>query len=158
MELGNIWKPEYMLAIEEIDSQHKGFLSLVSKLGGLIDSAQSGKKVKIANFFKTLFMMRKYAFKHFFTEESLLTKHAYPGLFEHLDLHNKYIIQSIEIVDRMRPYATRFSEDADEAFLNEMQSVSEFILQWWTSHISEEDTKYAKHIRERLKKKVQTAE
>ena len=122
------WIPSYSVNRPDIDTQHKELFRLIGELFGDLDA----KQVKTS-----IFHLFKYTRTHFITEEYLLKETGYPELKNHQKLHEELLSQ--------------LSEFADMDFHDE-QSVldfKKFAYDWLTSHILEEDLKYARYLKER---------
>ncbi|MDP3525175.1 MAG: hypothetical protein Q8S27_11390, partial [Hoeflea sp.] len=71
----NLWKPEYLLAIDVIDEQHKGFFEICMRSAMLCEAART-RPIQLEDIIQLIYNMRAYAFRHFFTEETLLLKYG----------------------------------------------------------------------------------
>ncbi len=143
----NLWKNEYVLELDAIDTQHKKFFSLCGEIVQLAETTKCDKK-SISEIIRSLGAMRTYAFLHFKTEEDLMLKHHYPGYLDHTTFHNSYL-------QRMMGFESAFKKilvDVDKAdnceslFRSFLTELADFITDWWGAHIVSQDAKYAKHI------------
>lgn len=150
----NIWKVKYLLHIKGIDKQHQHFFLICSKIASLCDMARSGKKVSLGRFLVTIFELRSYAFKHFYTEERLLVKYNYPNLFSHIELHDSYLEKIHEFTRNIKKYHKHAQDPAGQEFINEVEIISDFALSWWSDHIMENDKEYADFIKKVGRKKA----
>ena len=108
---------------EVLDSQHKGMFEL---LNNLYDALQEGHSQ--AEIHKRIEETRRYAERHFATEEALLAKSAYSQLAEHKQEHEKYV-RHVEQICR----GSEKSLD-DVAF-----ELFQYLREWWLSHITQTD-------------------
>ncbi|WP_163352624.1 bacteriohemerythrin [Desulfovibrio sp. JC010] len=150
MESGtdSLWKAKYLLDIDEVDTQHRHYFSICSKIVNLCDLARSGKDVTFGPFLVAIFEMRSYSFKHFLTEEALLAKYKYPRSFAHIELHDQYIEVIRQFTKKIKIYHKQAKTAVDHDFLAEAEQLTEFALNWWAKHIMEEDKKYADFIKD----------
>jgi len=86
----NLWKPEYSLDIDIIDTQHKGFFDICSESIYLHERAKMDD-MQPSDIIMILYKFRCYAFQHFFTEESLMIKYHYPSIFAHSSVHDIFL-------------------------------------------------------------------
>ncbi|MBU1247060.1 MAG: hemerythrin family protein, partial [Proteobacteria bacterium] len=141
----NLWKPEYLLEIGEVDEQHKHFFSLCARLAQMAD-CQAGKSPNTQDMIRAVTGLRSYAFFHFHTEETYLAKHAYPKLFVHLKEHDAYLDKIREIVDELMRVCQ--GEGCRESALLELATViSDWAANWWENHILTHDKGYALYIK-----------
>src|SRR3989339_1805386 len=78
------WKKEYSVGVEEIDDQHKYFISL---LNDLYDAIIAGKSRAELN--ELFLYLADYAEKHFATEERYFDEFGYEGTVEHKAKHQE---------------------------------------------------------------------
>ena len=81
-----LWKDEYKLGIELLDTQHKQLFSLVNKL--YEPENQQMTKEELAGI---LYAFSDYMNVHFKDEEEYMSSIGYPGLLEHIQLHNELV-------------------------------------------------------------------
>lgn len=122
------WLPSYSVNRLDLDTQHKELFRLIGELSGDLDA----KQVKTS-----IFYLFKYTRTHFTTEEFLLKETGYPEFNNHQKLHEELI--------------TQLSDFADLDFHDEqsVQEFKKFASDWLSSHILEEDLKYARYLKER---------
>ncbi|BBD07406.1 bacteriohemerythrin [Desulfovibrio ferrophilus] len=142
-----LWKQKYLLEIDEIDEQHKGFFDLCMKQALLCDRARKGEAISVRNIIKAIFALRNYAFYHFHTEEGLIVKYRYPGVYGHLRKHDLFLQKLMEFSEELEGYIAHQDTEASESFLDLADRISAYATTWWGEHIVEVDKQYAQHIR-----------
>ncbi len=128
------WSDDYLIGIDEIDGQHKGFFDAAHRLYDYVLNCEGEKAVEEAVEF-----LRDYADKHFRTEEAFMQKHEFPGLEEHRKLH----IGFLEALDMLGDDLKVFGPSqhlADRAL--------EVAQDWLIDHITEEDMQYVRYVKE----------
>lgn len=121
------WRDVYSVGNEELDSQHKQMLRLITELHHALDRGQTELELR-----RLIQEACDYAKFHFKTEESLLTSCNYPGLPEHRRVHQEYVNQ-VESIRRLSDLALQ--EMAYKLFF--------YLKEWWLSHITKTDQEYA---------------
>lgn len=142
----NLWKPDYLLDIQQLDDQHRKFFEYCSTLLMLADPNTSKTHLN-ADLLSVFFKLRAYAFKHFLDEESLMAEHKYPGIKDHIRLHNRYCVDFFQAVEDTHPVfdlnpAARMDEKSREMAL----FLSNFAAGWLEEHIYTTDKQLAGHI------------
>ena len=127
------WFEEYVIGVEQIDAQHKGFFAFVNELAGMAgaDAATVDEKMEF---------LKNYALEHFDTEEVFMEAHGYPGLNEHAQMHVEFIRQYSDLVR-----AFRESDDPDQ----ELARIKGLAQGWLVAHITKADKDYAKYVRKK---------
>lgn len=111
------WKPEYETGVEEIDLQHRYFMTLINRLSAELDSCDD------ANYRRRLLdELAKYAVFHFASEENLMLKFGYDGFERQRLLH-------LELIDQL---SWRMQSTAYDGLF-------EFLVSWFVHHTVEED-------------------
>ena len=120
-----VWKEEYTLGIEEIDSQHKKMFSIINDLfHAMKDSDDEVLK-------RVLGELVDYADYHFSTEEAYFEKLEYPEKEAHIKTHELYREKIMSFVleykdgEKLLPY-----------------EILDFLEDWWINHITGVDRKY----------------
>jgi len=146
----NLWKQEYLLDLDTIDEQHQRFFDFCGELVQLAERAPTNDK-GIQQTIKTLGAMRAYAFLHFKTEEELMLKFSFPGYLKHTGFHNSYLQKMMAFENEFKALLLKMKEDApvEDEMKSFLLDMSEYIANWWGTHIVKQDTAYAKHIKER---------
>lgn len=110
------WSKEYAIGIEEIDSAHKEFFRILSKL--VLLSRIPEKRIWVAS--EGLRFLRQYAVLHFATEERYMEEIEYPGLDRHRQRHQAFKARILPRIEgRLRKEG--YSEKALEQFLKIMR-------------------------------------
>jgi hemerythrin len=127
------WSDDYLLNIDQVDAQHKGFFEATHRLYFDILNCKGEEVVEAS-----LTYLKDYADEHFRDEEVFMAKHKYPALSEHKKLHKDFIEKLDWLKDQFNVSNVGTQEMADD--------VLEMTQDWLVDHITEEDTKYAKFI------------
>lgn len=143
----NLWKPEYMLDIDVIDEQHKGFFDLCLKSAMLCESARN-KPVELSDVIHLIYGMRAYAFRHFFTEETLLLKYAYPKIYGHMSQHDIFLRTLQEFTAELHAELAKAEKTGPKSFLACANRINSYLTNWWGEHILNTDQDYARFMRE----------
>ena len=126
------WSYDYLLGVDVIDVQHKGFFDATHRLYESIQNCEGETSVE-----QTLAFLRNYASEHFRTEEAFMQQHGFPRLEEHKQLHVAFFEALDMRLDDLRVFGP--SQDlADRAL--------EIAQDWLLDHIIEEDTRYARYV------------
>ncbi len=128
------WSDDYLIGIDEIDGQHKGFFDAAHRLYDYVLNCEGEKAVEEAVEF-----LRDYADKHFRTEEAFMQKHEFPGLEEHRKLHVGFLEALDMLGDDLKVFGPS-QHLADRAL--------EVAQDWLIDHITEEDMQYVKYVKE----------
>ena len=123
-----VWSGDNDLGVPIIDEQHKGIVSLINSFYYCL---QEGHEDEIMA--PTLEMLLQYTIVHFRTEQRLMERAGYPGLHQHIRLHEALTGETRRIVQE-----TPARQDADQ--------VLRFLKDWWLGHINTEDRKYAPYL------------
>ena len=127
------WKKEYETGFEEIDSQHRRIYEIVNELHEVLE-AQHGKEI----IWKTLDDLIQYADYHFEYEEAHFAQFGYPGTAKHIEEHNAY-----------RDQVAAFIEESNVKATNTLPyRVLDFLVQWWSGHITGSDREYIQCFKE----------
>ena len=129
------WSDDYLIGIDEIDEQHKGFFEAAHRLYDHILNCEGEKAVE-----ETVEFLRDYAGKHFQTEEAFMAEHEFPGLEKHRKLHAEFFVGLDMLTDDLKIFGPS-QHLADRAL--------EIAQDWLVEHIAEEDTQYATYARRR---------
>ncbi|HSM23978.1 MAG TPA: bacteriohemerythrin, partial [Anaerolineaceae bacterium] len=128
------WSEKYSVGVRELDQQHKTLFMLLNRL----ISATGTISIHSETISEILGEMTRYAQTHFTTEERLLEAYGYPGLEEHKVQHNDFRNKTTEFIEK----ATIGDKQIPEVLL-------EFLTNWLTHHILEEDMAYRSFFREK---------
>ncbi len=124
------WKEEYATGIEVIDSQHKKLVNLIDKL-----YVTFMEQTERENLDSILQEVLDYAHYHFDTEASLMRKHNFPGIKEHIAQHDAFESKAIEVRHKHRHGGTVTS------------TLMNFLRNWLNDHILKADREYIPYIK-----------
>ena len=127
------WSDEYLIGIDELDAQHKGFFDAAHRLHDQIINCEGENTIT-----EMVEFLRGYADKHFQTEEAFMSKHAYPRLEEHQQLHVAFFESLDQLLDDFKVFGPS-QHLADQAL--------EIAQDWLIDHIADEDVLYASHAK-----------
>ena len=128
-----VWKDEFSVGVEVLDQQHK---QIIEAINSLIDKPRIFFKSQ--NVSSTLMDLTNYVSEHFLLEERLLQENGYPTLLEHSKKHTRY---SDRIAD--------FYKESLEGNREVQKELMEFLTDWWTNHILQEDMQYKEFFKEK---------
>lgn len=144
----NLWKPGYVLEVEEIDSQHRVFFAYCANLLQLADESAS-KEHTNKELLSLFFKLRSYAFHHFMDEEAIMIRHNYPLMREHVRAHNRYFMDFFRAVeDEHNIYDLDPAARMDGKSRSIAVFLSDFAAGWLEEHIYDMDKRLARHIQE----------
>lgn len=126
-----IWKKEYEVGIEVVDSQHRKLFEIAGRAFDLLKNEYITDKYDAM--VEILQELKDYAEFHFATEEQYLEEIGYRKLFSHKMEHQSFIREIHGI-------------DLEELDLNQedhMLSILQFIVDWIDRHILEKDRQFA---------------
>ena len=95
----NLWKPEYLLDVTSMDTQHKHFFQILNVLTKLCDLDRKDT-LKNHHVISIVAEIRAYALKHFNDEETMLHKYKYPQLLDQCQEHDKFLKYIIEFTTK----------------------------------------------------------
>lgn len=127
------WTDDLKTGIESIDKQHK---SIFDKANEIFDLGVNSDVKEVDKIF--VFLMG-YANNHFYEEEILMMENSYEGFIEHRRQHNYFIEQLYKI------YKDTIDGQVTEENLNDLKAL---IIEWLANHISVEDKKYIKVMKD----------
>lgn len=125
-----VWKPEYSVGIDSIDTQHRKLVSLINNLQTAIDYSAGEQFEREA-----LDALVDYTRTHFGYEEDLMQKHCYPSFEPHRAEHHRMIANVETVLESYR-------EDPDAA----MQEANSFLKNWLIKHINGTDKQYSQFL------------
>jgi hemerythrin-like metal-binding protein len=120
------WSKECLVGVRVLDSQH---VVLIADLNELHAAMMKSQAKSVAD--PLLRKLLKHARDHFFAEETLMKAAKYPGLARHRAKHRNFARQVEEYLAR--------GENGNNTMHRPMVN---FIRDWLTNHIQEEDQKY----------------
>ena len=119
------WQAAYDTGVEEIDLQHRYFMTLINRLTVELAASDDPKYRQ-----SLLNELAKYAAFHFASEENLMVKFGYPDLKRHRMLH-------IDLIDKL---SSRMNAITYEPLF-------EFLIGWFIQHTTTEDHRIGEHVR-----------
>jgi len=134
MEFNFLWKPEYEIGNQTIDSEHQFLMETAQKVLNM--NCSEDDSVTVGENLAEVFKYIKYHFQH---EETFMMYINYPDVLHHKKLHE-------ELSERLRQIITQNSD-----FDVLLDKIKEFIQNWVIHHILEEDMKlrdYSKNYKE----------
>jgi hemerythrin len=128
------WKDEYSVGVAELDQQHRQILHIMDELEKGVSTVPDRAAVTDA-----LRAMLKYAQEHFYAEEELMRRYAYPEL-QQQEAQHKYFLKK----------ATEFSIGmlSDDRMVP--SEIFEFLGTWWVTHILKWDMKYKAFFQDKI--------
>jgi len=142
----NLWKPEYAVDVDEIDTQHKKFFDYCTRLIQLADESSEDQHTN-ADLVSLVFKLRAYAFHHFMDEESMMLKYKYPEMIGHIREHNLYCIQILTHIESdYNIFKLNISDNMNDESRRIALFLSDFAANWLEQHIYSRDKLLGKHI------------
>lgn len=130
------WSSRYSVDVESMDKQHT---VLFGFLNDLHDAMMKGHANKITG--DLLGKLLDYTRKHFSAEEAIMASARYPDLAQHRIKHRDLVMQVEDFAARFQRGETALSVQ----LLN-------FLRDWLTNHIQNEDQKYGPWVNEHGKR------
>jgi len=124
------WTDQYSVGIKEIDNQHKGLVIIINELFSYMSEGKA--KENLNEIFDHL---TEYIKKHFFVEETMLVKYAYPDYDQHKVEHSKFIQKLNDLKSEFKSGKITISLE-----------ILNFLKDWLLNHIQHTDKKYSAFI------------
>jgi hemerythrin-like metal-binding protein len=124
------WKSSFETGIPAIDQQHRRLVEMINEFHEAMKARRGAEKSR-----EILEGLVDYTKTHFRDEENLLRAKGYVALATHMALHKDLLVQVAAFVDKYNTQQQVSSLD-----------LSEFLRNWLTQHILQEDMKYAKAL------------
>ena len=121
------WSERFSVGIKELDYQHQKLINLLNRLITVSGTASIHSEIIRS----ILDEMSTYAHVHFKTEETLMETYGFPEMWEHKKRHLDFQVKTMDVYEETK----RSAEENAEDLLN-------FLTNWWTHHILEEDMAY----------------
>jgi len=121
-----IWSEKYSVGHEHFDEQHQAIIDLINQLIEL-----QGKPFDKAAVREINSDLVKYGMEHLRDEETLLQENNYPEFLKHKSEHILYVKKT-----------TKYLKNTIDINEETLSQIIEFLADWWTHHILEEDMKY----------------
>ncbi|WP_207061097.1 bacteriohemerythrin [Motiliproteus sp. SC1-56] len=128
-----LWRDEYAIGNEEIDSQHRRLFELLDELYQAVCQGNASQSVM-----PVLEELVAYTREHFYAEESLMREVNYPGLAQHQQEHEALLAAVQRKIAAL--------ERGDKVLSIELL---EFVHQWLSGHILNSDRAVASFCRGR---------
>ena len=122
------WKPSFSVNVEDMDHQHREFISLLMKLSEIAER----QNINETQFRELHRKLAGYADRHFQDEERLLAAVDYPEL-DQQKRHHQFFLEELARLE------AAFSSGEKTA----VRGMVDFLRDWLFSHILMEDRKYA---------------
>lgn len=120
------WNESFSVGVNVLDEQHHKIIDLINRFVEQEDEAFDREILETV-----LSELIEYGFEHLKLEEAMLEENDYPDFQKHKHEHLLY-------VQKITQSAKRKKSLSEEEFIE----LGEFLNQWWTDHILEEDMKY----------------
>jgi hemerythrin len=137
------WNSSYSIDVTEVDQQHRRLIELINQLHDAMTRNRGlGTVPATIDEFDTMAAVLgeliDYASYHFSTEEGYMREYAYPEYAAHRAAHRHF-------VDRV----CAFREDLDGGKPVCSAEITEFLRDWWVSHILRVDKKLGAFLNKR---------
>ena len=127
-----VWKKEFSVGVERIDSQHRRMIELTNELYSSLRE-DSGEKDKTR---RVLSSLQEYAALHFSDEEYLMRAVGYPDYESHKRDHDW-------MTGKVAVFVAQYRKDREDLTFE----IFTFLKKWWTDHITGMDRKYAPYLK-----------
>lgn len=128
------WKKEYNLNDPHIDLEHQTIFAIARKAE---DIQKFEDTIEQNNFLKNVLReLHRYTRKHFKSEEEYMQKHNYPGLQEHILLHQTLLDQINFIIINLNILDTQTAKS----------KLYYFVQKIFVEHIKTHDAPIAKYV------------
>jgi len=125
-----IWKDDFSVGIEDIDSQHKKFLGYLNECH---DAVTLERQTVVSR--ELIDKLKAYAKDHFIFEENIMQFSGFPELEKHRQLHRNFATQILQLENPPNAGSTTTAK-----------AVLAMLRDWFLNHILEEDRKMALHV------------
>jgi hemerythrin len=126
------WKHEYSIGVEEIDYQHKRFLSFINQINELgHNGADASETLEVLN------ELEKYLLFHTKSEEFMMDVYSYPQKEVQEKEHTR-------IMQEVRSKIDNLSDNSDS--LNELLG---YLLVWFKNHTTSLDRAFGEYIKQK---------
>ena len=120
------WNESFSVGVNILDEQHHKIIDLINRF--IEQETQAFDREILESILSELI---EYGFEHLKLEEAMLEEHDYPDFQKHKHEHLLYVQKVTNSAKRKKS----LNED-------EFIELGEFLNQWWSDHILEEDMKY----------------
>ena len=132
-----LWRKSLETGFTEIDEQHQEIFKRANQLIE-INKSTEGRKEGYERARELLDFLQDYIVHHFKEEEKIQRKYDYPNYEEHKKIHDDLLQQTNELAEKFKH---------QEKQLTELAELNQFILNWLTKHIDQQDRKVVKYIK-----------
>ena len=128
-----IWKEEYSVGIESIDTDHKKLLQLINRLqtSSIYQTGEAFDK-------EALDELVAYTKFHFAREEKMMEENGYPDFKDHKQQH---VNMTDQVVNKIKAYEADHEKTIDDLL--------EYLKVWLINHINGTDKKYSAFLRDK---------
>jgi len=118
------WDGSLAVGVELIDKQHEDLFRIINSFNDRLETGED----ELFSLDVLLDSLKNYVRYHFTTEQNLLERNGCPALARHKGLHDAFAAHVAQY-EQGRTHVTRA----------ELLALQEFLLDWLTSHIRDED-------------------
>lgn len=134
-----MWKENYRLGVDLIDSQHQQLFERVSSFMQALRAPVPWTE-KLDEIKNTLSFMQEYVVTHFRDEEAYQAEIGYPDHQRHRVIHAQFTREVTE-------FAQKFAQDENDEKL--VQQFAGKLLAWLINHVASCDRKIAEYVQSR---------
>ena len=113
------WKDDYAIGIDEIDSQHKRFLSLIEQIHDINLKHMDDKDSKLSRLIEEL---ENYLVFHTKSEELFMILYSYPK-------QDKQKLEHAKVLEQVRKKIDRLPQQPED-----LADLLVFLMKWFVSH------------------------
>ncbi len=128
-----IWKDEYSVDQNELDTHHYRMFAIINELYEAMGGLTSDEKIS-----SLLNEALEYSQSHFKAEEEEMRLAHYPGLEEQQIMHRVYVKMLTKLAQEDMGNPSILSED-----------LLQFLKKWWMNHILTIDKKYVPFLKKK---------
>jgi len=128
------WQKKFSVGNSKIDIEHKTFVELLRSLGESIDAKKPAEVLE-----RQLKELELYARFHFYSEETMMLEHGYPGYEHHRTAHQNLLAELLERAAKVHHESDSHAE------------LVMFLFTWFAVHTVETDLELANFIRDKPK-------
>jgi len=130
------WNEGYAIGNAQLDEEHRKLVGLLVNLNDFL--VADGFVPSGEDFATIVSYLVDYTKTHFTSEQSLMAKHAYPALQDHIKLHAVFVAAVDGLSAKVKAGQTV-----------DLNSLYDFLFDWLIDHILHEDKKFARYLREK---------
>ena len=124
------WQDKFSVDNKKIDNEHKTFIELIRSLSEAIEQERDLLHIE-----RLLTELGLYARFHFYSEETLMHEHDYPGLADHKAEHEA-------LLDKFEKRAAEFRQDPSAGGTDLIL----FLFTWFADHTAGTDHDLARFL------------